>query len=465
MILTGARGLAADLETDGQGHFDATELSAGDYRLEITKPNYLSATVHLHLAAAGATSSVRLIRCAAITGQVTDRSGQPVHGATVYAMAKPSAGKPPQRDFTMGHVSYVDQSGNYRLYGLPPGSYLVAVSYGSSATVVGSVGSAPPPGGNGSGVLFYPDNTRPQPLDLGAGEERHNLNFSVVAASLYSVSGRISFSDPKARFWLSLSSLDQPAIAVSVVPAANDQSFRFEGIPPGSYNLTAFGPTGGYGGRGAILNGDALFARAIVNVGAQNVEGILLTPEKGRSVSFLLRAAANATCPATAQLALSPLEDLGAMIDRKASLNAGKEETVEFLAPARYSIVLTGLGDNCFLTSDAALDVNQTTSPVTLTIASAGAIRGKLDAGGQPASSFTVVLLPADALDTANAVLATVPDAQSQFAFTGLRPGRYRIAAQAGSRWLANSNQSVELEVRGGANLQIDLAAPAEKKP
>src|SRR5260370_41649142 len=37
----GVRGLAADLETDGEGHFEAQGLSVGDYRLEVEKPSYV----------------------------------------------------------------------------------------------------------------------------------------------------------------------------------------------------------------------------------------------------------------------------------------------------------------------------------------------------------------------------------------------------------------------------------------
>src|SRR5260221_12083378 len=42
IVKTSVRGLQADLETDGDGRFDAPELTAGDYRLEISKPNYLN---------------------------------------------------------------------------------------------------------------------------------------------------------------------------------------------------------------------------------------------------------------------------------------------------------------------------------------------------------------------------------------------------------------------------------------
>src|SRR5437016_14616995 len=62
IVKTGVRGLQADLETDGDGRFDAPELTAGDYLIEISKPNYLNATVRLGLTADEALTNVRLIR-------------------------------------------------------------------------------------------------------------------------------------------------------------------------------------------------------------------------------------------------------------------------------------------------------------------------------------------------------------------------------------------------------------------
>jgi hypothetical protein len=88
-----------------------------------------------------------------------------------------------------------------------------------------------------------------------------------------------------------------------------------------------------------------------------------------------------------------------------------------------------------------------------------------------------VVLLAMDDLDGSSGVVAVVPDAQSQIVFRGLRAGRYRIAARAAdqTRWLAGAirpneppaDPGTEIQVRAGANLEIDLAVPVrqERKP
>lgn len=466
------RGLAADLETDGQGRFEAPGLPEGEYRVEVTKPNYLKATIRLHLTTQGIDTKIRLIRCAVITGQVTDRDGLPFPSATVFAMAKPAEGKPLQRNFDSGHFARVDQRGNYRLYDLPPGQYLVALSYGASSATFGSSGGLPPPSLPGSGVMFYPDNSRPQVFELSAGEERHNLNFSVTPTALFSIRGAVTMPDPKEGFWVVLTPTDQPAIAVAVASFRKPGEFRLEGIPPGSYDLVAFGPDDGFGWRGAVFpkESDPMFARVHLDVGGQNIEGISLTPEAGKPIHFLLRLAtgAGAFCPATAELALTQVEDFATMTDRTLGLKAEQDASVPFLVPEHYSMSLTGLGDNCVLISDPIFDAAQAPNPVVLTVGPAGAIRGKLDSAGQPPSNFTVVLIHADAPDT---VLATVPDAQSQFAFTGLKPGKYRIAAQSaasGSRWMAGAdqaaNQAIEIEVHPGSSLQIDLATPVEAR-
>lgn len=103
----------------------------------------------------------------------------------------------------------------------------------------------------------------------------------------------------------------------------------------------------------------------------------------------------------------------------------------------------------------------ETNGPTAVELASAGSIRGVLHAGTAPAKDFSVVLLDGGAGNDAQAQLA-FPDAQGRFAFQGLHPGRYRIAAQAAaeatqSRWIADVSRMAEIEVAGDAPTDVDL--------
>jgi len=74
---SGAAGLAADLETNAAGRFRAPDLAGGEYHLEVTKPNYVSASLRVRQPGA-ATLLIRLVRCGVISGQVTDLEQHPV---------------------------------------------------------------------------------------------------------------------------------------------------------------------------------------------------------------------------------------------------------------------------------------------------------------------------------------------------------------------------------------------------
>lgn len=462
---TGTAGLAADLETDGDGRFSASELEPGEYRLEISKPNHLGTTARLIVTGtepAPPSILARLIRSGAILGQVKDAQGKPVVGARVIAMAKPKGTLPMQPDFTPGRIATVDARGQYRLFNLPPGEYAVVVSYGASAMAVGSTGSSTTASALGSAFLFFPENSNPRFFAIAGGDEIRSVNFDIRTAAMFHVSGQVQLPDPQARFWLALSIPDQPALASAVAQSEADGKFTFTGISPGVYNLLAIKTGGARGGRGAIPDSDPLFARIRVNVAAENLDGITVVPESGRSLSVLLRTAG--PCPATAQVVLTPLEDWAARLERRVSVTAGKEETVASLAPSRYSVSVDKAGD-CFAAGSIADLTGGDPGPLIVNLAPSGSIRGRLDAGGRRPADFDIVLLEANFDDPASAVRIAVPETDGKFVFTGLRPGRYRIAAKPAaeasqSHWLAEAGTMLEFDVGGGANLEMNLAAP-----
>ncbi len=251
-----APSVLADLDTDAAGRFEAPGLPAGDYRVEVSKPNFVPATVRLRAAGDEAPSApviVRLVRCGAFTGTVADHDGQPVRKASVFAIPKPAAGLP-MRPFDLrisGTYAQTDERGQYRLYNLPPGEYAIAASIGASSISVGMTGGSQTVSRLGSRVVFYPAAAQVQYFKVSGGEEFHNIDFSIQPTNLSVVEGKVESPQTDGEFWLALTPVDQPGFAVAVTVTQANGGFRFEGVPSGSYHLLASGPSrsrGGFGG-------------------------------------------------------------------------------------------------------------------------------------------------------------------------------------------------------------------------
>jgi hypothetical protein len=97
--------------------------------------------------------------------------------------------------------------------------------------------------------------------------------------------------------------------------------------------------------------------------------------------------------------------------------------------------------------------------PIPVTVAPAGAIRGKLVGA---TGSFAVVLM---AEDPEVPVQIALPDSQLKFEFAALPPGRYRVVVRAAAegRWVTDATQMIELDVAGGGPTDVELPAPATK--
>jgi protocatechuate 3,4-dioxygenase beta subunit len=456
---TGTRRVTAELETDAEGRFHAEGLPEAEYRIEVSKPNHIPSTLRTTLSSAPAANlAVRLVRCGSISGRVLDSSGQPVGGAIVFAM-RPGAGGL-RRDRAEGRFARVDGEGRYRLYGLAPGQYVVAAAYGATLMTLGGIGSATPAPGVGSGVLFYPSNTRPQPFTITSGDTFQNIDLVVLPSNLYSVAGRVEPGTElksKGRFWLTLASAEQPAIAMAATTAKDDGTFQFDGISPGSYELFVAGPSNARGPLGAEVEDDALFGRMHVDIGSQNIDSLVLHPQKALHVAFAIRASA-AGCSSAGQLVLSSVEDWGANLERRSPLSFTEPKIITRLAPARYRVSVTGLGDSCYVPDGTLLDLGapRDGSPVTITAVPAGAIDGVVSGPKLPSGGAVVL---ADLSDRSQPVQIALPDSGSRFTFASLRPGRYRVAAKLpsgpSSRWTDESAPGVTVEVVGGETVKV----------
>jgi hypothetical protein len=458
----GAPQLTANLETDANGRFRAEGIPEADYAIEVLKPNFVSAKLQFRLSTDSRPLLVRLVRFGVISGRVSDADGRSVPGAAIIVMTRKAGGA--MQPF--GNPVWLGDAAEYRVYNLPPGEYSVAAAYGA-AIAAGSSGGAGLRSTVGSGVLIYPNNQRPQWFTVAGGEEYPNTDFIIGASALFRVAGQVLPAGKS--YVVALTPVDQPLIAAAAQRLqSTDGKFELEGIPPGVYDLYASGPVTGHGGGGARLGPEPLFGSTRVIVGGEDVRGLSVFAKKGRSASFILQGPAGKAaadgCPTTARLRLVRVEATSASVDRSAEINFVKPELVQDIAPGRYSITVGGLGETCYA-DEAVVDLTSPRDqPVRVTIAGAASVRGRLTAAGQ-ASGYVVVLAPADATGGGQPVQNAYLERGFQFAFTGLRPGRYRIGVQPASapraRWVADPERMIEVDLPGGVPTDIDLPAPA----
>src|SRR5688572_18141396 len=241
-------GFSRLVTTNGEGRFELRNLPAGDYRLIVSKAGFITlefgqrrpfetaSTITLG-EGQSATGNVALIRGGAIFGRVLDQFGDPSVGTRVQVMRLRAEGGS-RRLLPVGAGDQTDDTGAFRLYGLPPGEYYVTASTG----LVDAVKRDPP--------VYYPGTTNfteAQPITLGAGAEA-SADFQIAeVARAATISGVVLNSSggpaPGARVNLSSNTVSATpgvqGMAMLHADAAPDGSFSIQNVPPGPYTLTA----------------------------------------------------------------------------------------------------------------------------------------------------------------------------------------------------------------------------------
>ena len=250
---------------------------------------------------------VRMLRGAVITGTILDQNNEPAVSATVNAMRNglPSG----ERRLVVHGTARTDDRGVYRIYGLPPGDYVVGVpsAGGFFNARTGELRLMTDPAARRGAQA----DTRGQPssfrtvalastyfpgtataaeasvVTLRGGEERSGIDFALHLVATARVEGSVSAPDgtPPSRVLLSLLSSGQTAFPG--VPfdgyrtglVAPDGSFSLSNVSPGQYTLLArttlpaLAPDGTPPPPGPRI----VWASAEVSVDGEDVTGISLS--------------------------------------------------------------------------------------------------------------------------------------------------------------------------------------------
>ncbi len=135
----------------------------------------------------GDTVTITMMRGGAISGRVTDAEGNPMIGMTVVPYMVRDADGLPVRSQGGGRYRVTDDRGIYRLYGLSPGTYVVA------ARGMNMGGSMPSPYGN-EVPTYHPSSPRETATEvvLGPGGDVGGIDIHFRAEAGHMISGTVT---------------------------------------------------------------------------------------------------------------------------------------------------------------------------------------------------------------------------------------------------------------------------------
>jgi hypothetical protein len=379
-----------------------------------------------------------------ITGRVVDHNGRPASRVPVAAMQRRYAeGRP---TLVVVNSGTTNERGEYRLFWVPPGDYLVAYNPLPSGLLT------PPiiPIGNTPSIqapTFFPGTTersRARSVSLASGAEVRNVDFAIQTVPVFTISGRVGYPFPTASAGLpGFSLLSQEALTPNPVSLSNANSvpmpsrqqglFEFRAIASGTYDLFATVPAG---------NGQpSQFGRTSINIGSQDLKDITIPVQpvfelQGRVVPQGVR------LPESTMLRLLLVGR--ANLPAEARLGSSGEFRFNNLFAGDFRLEVS-LPDGAFV-ADLRSNVFQlpasTTEPLTLSVrGNAGRITGTVtSADGKVGKDTTVVLVPERQFRGNSMLFATArPDETGKFSMTRLAPGDYKLFAWEGvlnTAWL-----------------------------
>ncbi len=380
-----------------------------------------------------------LARQSAIAGRVLDHVGRPVPGVEVVAVARRPA---PSGVLLEAQAQGVrtDDRGEYRLWGLPPGTYTVAAFSRHDAPPASAAHPVMYGGAEPRSAVFF---------TLHAGEERGATDLVFPAPGTHSIEGVVS-GIPAA--WgtgaVAVTLVEDGALPGSGRTAFADREgrFRFEGLPPGRYWLVAEGPVVGSAVGRRVLGAGVRRGTRQVHVPAASIDRVEVPLSAAVKIvgSIMWDDASRAfpECYAGASVSLTPLPPLRADDPCVTGISEGGQFECRALFPGVYRVSVKGL-NRCWLQRvidhgtespgwAITVGVGESARNVELHLSAAAAeVRGTVHSdAGEPAEGAVVVLsrwgehgmLPGH-------IAVTLAGTGGVFVFEPVAGGRYSVIA------------------------------------
>ncbi len=276
--------------TGADGRYTIGDLPPGSYSITATHTGFAAYTYGQGRTVTGTPVGVTtgqqltnvdlpLVAGGVIVGRILDEDGAPFAGATVDALINRYQGG---NDMLFSVASaQTDDRGEFRLFGLAPGTYYVSAGDPAFASV------STPKGVQHYSPTYHPGTTQAnqaRAVTVGAGDPPR-VEFKLQLVPPARISGQLVPYDGKALLngaiiMAPLEGEGVPMVAPEDPALFPDGRFTFNGVAPGRYLIRARGQTN--------TDAAALFAVFSIEVFGKDVEGIQMTLRPGAILDGLV---------------------------------------------------------------------------------------------------------------------------------------------------------------------------------
>jgi Carboxypeptidase regulatory-like domain len=429
--------------TSTSGWFAMQDIEPGRYRLSVTKRGYAHLVYGAHGAQRpGAALSLdpgqrladivlRMSPQAVIAGRVVDEDGDPAPNIQLQLLRY--SYRKGKRKLEPWENSSTNDLGEYRLFGLSPGTYYL------SATP--NEGPRPETGRQGYAPTYYPgtsDSTGATALELLPGTLLRGVEITLMKTRTIRLRGRVVDTAGTATMGVNvmLTPREDPVSMFGPQSSANMDSqgnFEFPNVVPGAYLVQASKQAGA---------NKIYAATQAVDARGNDVENIVLELAPAAELKGYLRVEGRA---------LANLTDLQVSLQSDGPnyqgwtggpVKADGSFTIPNVAPAHYELNVHGFSEDYYIKSAALGGKDILEAGITFTAGTSGAIEivlastgGQvegvvLNADQQPATEASVVAVPDEPRRTQlRFYKEDHTDQYGRFTIKGIAPGRYKLFA------------------------------------
>jgi len=457
-ILPPTGGFPRSVSADMEGRYEFAGVAPGDYRVTAGKPGYLSLEFGQQRAFESGTVvtigkgetldriDITLPASGAISGRIFDANGDPVEGIGVEVMQLQFGANRRMLIHVAGVGRRVtNDQGRYRLFGVPPGRYMVMA--GLTVDPPAPSSAILPPGYASTFAPGTPDPSAARMVAVGLSDQIEDVDMTLARVPTSRISGTVVDSHgAPARMGVLLSrSMRSGALIMEPLNsiAGADGRFEIPNVPDGEWVLQTFG-----GGADVNQGREGEFVSRFVTVTGTDVTDLRLQTSIGSRIEGrIVFEGTGGADPTGVTLMAMPSDFDRAPLVGPTGRAAGRPDGTFVLeglnGPRRLmmrgppSWRLKAIRANGRDVTDETLSFGTKEESladveVVLTNSESGVIGRVADARGRVVTDYTVVVFAtsADRWYQGSRFLAfTRPKMDGAFEIAGLPPAQYYVAA------------------------------------